>query len=233
MQCPRCGTEVLVDAKICSLCGCVLEDKTCGKPVVGNAKTSRLAIASLVLSFFGLFTFLITAMLSIALGITSLVRIGKNEAALKGRFIAVAGIVISAISIMGVLVIFVLWGFDAAPITDDYTVADLRSAGPECAHSYELLVGLADEDQENRKDAPAIGLSAQDVNIITQVSDLMKEADYAEIADILRDKADGICRAWENARKGRDVLFAPGILLPMMVGVCENPWFAWSLDEYI
>lgn len=29
------------------------------------------------------------------------------------------------------------------------------------------------------------------------------------------------------------ILFATGMLPPMMVEVCKNPWFAWSLNECV
>ena len=204
MQCPKCGTENPDGAQICSSCGYVLKSDVADKPVA-KPKTSRLAIASLVLSIFGLFTFLITAVLSIALGITSLCRIKKHKPELKGKCIAVTAIIISVASIVIFTGIFVLWNIDADPIPDDYTIADLRSAPTECARSYELLMSIS-EKGEYPPDAPLIGLSAQDVNMTDQVSEVFTEGDYSEITEMLKENAESIYQAWENAKKGRDII---------------------------
>ena len=204
MKCPKCGTENPDNAQICRSCGYVPKSDAADKPVA-KPKTSRLAIASLVLSIFGLFTFLITAVLSIALGITSLCRIKKHKPELKGKCIAVTGIIISVASIVIFTGIFVLWNIDADPIPDDYTIADLRSAPPECARSYELLMSLS-EEQECPPDAPKIGLSEQDVNTIEQLNEVIKEGDYSKITDVLEANADNIKQAWKNAQKGRDII---------------------------
>lgn len=205
MRCPKCGTENPDDAQICRSCGYVPKSDAADKPVA-KPKTSRLAIASLVLSIFGLFTFLITAVLSIALGITSLCRIKKHKPELKGKCIAVTGIIISVASIVIFTGIFVLWNIDADPIPDDYTIADLRSAPTECARSYELLMSLSEKYEEYHPDAPLIGLSAQDVNTTDQVSGVFKEGDYSKITEALKVNAESINRAWENAKKGRDII---------------------------
>lgn len=204
MRCPKCGTENPDGAQICRSCGYVPKSDAADKPVA-KPKTSRLAIASLVLSIFGLFTFLITAVLSIALGITSLCRIKKHKPELKGKCIAVTGIIISAVSILVFVSVFVLWSFDAPPIPDDYTIADLRSAPPECNRSYELLMSLS-EEQECPPDAPKIGLSEQDVNTIEQVNEVIKEGDYSKITEVLEANVDNIKQAWKNAQKGRDII---------------------------
>ena len=202
MRCPKCGTENPDGAQICRSCGYVPKSDAADKPVA-KPKTSRLAIASLVLSIFGLFTFLITALISIALGITSLCRIKKHKPELKGKCIAVTGIIISVASIVIFTGIFVLWNIDADPIPDDYTIADLRSAPPECARSYELLMSLS-EEQECPPDAPKIGLSTQDVNTIEQLNEVIKEGDYSKITDVLEANADNIKQAWANGKKGRN-----------------------------
>ena len=204
MRCPKCGTENPDDVQICSTCGYVPKSDAPDKPIA-KPKTSRLAIASLVLSVFGLFTFLIAALISIALGITSLCRIKKHKAELKGKCIAVTGIAISLACILVFLAAFVLWGLDAPPIPDDYTIADLRSAPPECNRSYEILMSLSDE-RECPPDAPKIGLSKQDINTIEHVNEVIKEGDFSKITKVLEANADNIKQAWKNAQKGRNII---------------------------
>lgn len=92
-----------------------------------------------------------------------------------------------------------------SPIPNDYTIADLHSAPPECIRSYELLKALADE-KENLVSAPAVGLSEQDTDMIQQVTDIIKKGDYSEISEILQANADGIEQAWQSARKARDTI---------------------------
>ena len=62
-------------------------------------KTSGLAIASLVCAIAGLCTCGLSAILGIVLGIIALVKIGGKKGVQKGRGVAIAGIVISAIMI--------------------------------------------------------------------------------------------------------------------------------------
>ena len=204
MQCPKCRTENPNNAQICSTCGYVFKNDT-AEQSVAKPKISRLAIASLVLSIFGLFTLLIATALSIALAIASLYRIKKYKTEFKGKYLAVTAITISVISIIVLLAIFVLWNTDAPPIPDDYTIADLRSAPAECAGSYELLMSIA-EKGEYPPDAPLIGLSAQDVNTTDRVSEVFTEDDCSEITEMLKENADSIYQAWENAKKGRDII---------------------------
>ena len=62
-------------------------------------KTSGLAIASLVLGIFGFLTCGLSAVIGLIVGIVGLCSIKKNAERLKGTGLAVAGIVISAISV--------------------------------------------------------------------------------------------------------------------------------------
>ncbi|MHC4112633.1 MAG: DUF4190 domain-containing protein, partial [Planctomycetota bacterium] len=65
-----------------------------------SAKTSGLAIASLVLGICGIFTCGLTAIIGLILGIVGLCAISKRAEQLKGKGLAITGIVLSAISIV-------------------------------------------------------------------------------------------------------------------------------------
>lgn len=65
-----------------------------------SAKTSGLAIASLVLGIFGIFTCGLTAIVGLILGIVGLCAINKRAEQLKGKGLAIAGIITSAILIV-------------------------------------------------------------------------------------------------------------------------------------
>src|SRR4030042_476949 len=65
-----------------------------------SVKTSGLAIASLVLAVCGIFTCGLTAIIGLILGIVGLCAIRKRADQLKGRGLAIAGIVVSAVTIV-------------------------------------------------------------------------------------------------------------------------------------
>jgi prepilin-type processing-associated H-X9-DG protein len=65
-----------------------------------SAKTSGLAIASLVLGICGIFTCGLSAIAGLVLGIVGLYAIEKRAEQLKGQALAIAGIIVSAISIV-------------------------------------------------------------------------------------------------------------------------------------
>lgn len=196
MSCPKCRTENPDGAQICSSCGQVLKNNTGEKPVA-KPKTSRLAIASFILSFLSIPLFYLAGIPSIILGIISIVQTGKSQGKLKGKPFAIAAIAIS--------LFFSLWSLDAPSIPNDYTIADLRSTSQECEKSYELLKKLADEN-DLLPDAPAIGLSQQDVNNLDKINKIFKEDGYENIYAKLTANAENILRIWQNAQKGRDII---------------------------
>ena len=137
MNCPKCGTENTGDSESCFLCNTPLREiKTEKEPV--TVRVSKLAILSIVLSFCCmLFTiplifainnprlinpksnwviqvFLISHMLfiiSVILGIISLIRIEKSGGIITGRNFAIAGILLPIF--IGLLPI--LYAFANAP----------------------------------------------------------------------------------------------------------------------
>lgn len=121
------------------------------------------------------------------------------------KSIVITGGVILIALILGFVAAFFLWRIDAAPIPNDYTIADLRSAPTECATSYKLLMSLA-EKEKGLPNAPAIGLSAQDVNTIERINKVIAKEDYSKITEQIKANSDSIYQAWENAQKGRDII---------------------------
>jgi prepilin-type processing-associated H-X9-DG protein len=98
MYCPKCGNENPDNAQLCHSCSWVLTSISTIAPA-SAAKTSGLAITSLVLAILSPFTCLITAIPAIILGIVSLVKIEKSAGQLKGRGLAIAGIVVGPASL--------------------------------------------------------------------------------------------------------------------------------------
>ena len=99
MYCPKCGTENPDDVQLCRSCSWVLTSIsiTAQNP---NAKTSGLAITSLVLGILSIFTLFLTAIPAIIFGIIGLVKIEKSRGQLKGKGLAIAGIAVPGASLL-------------------------------------------------------------------------------------------------------------------------------------
>ncbi len=69
-----------------------------------DAKTSRMAIASLVLGICGYCTAGVTSLIGIILGIGSLTSINKSRGSLKGKGLAIAGIAVSGVSLFTMVI---------------------------------------------------------------------------------------------------------------------------------
>jgi len=70
-----------------------------GEPAVAT-KTSGLAIASLVLGILGFCTFGLAGIVGLILGIIGLITVRQSAGQLKGQGLAIAGIVVSAVSLV-------------------------------------------------------------------------------------------------------------------------------------
>jgi hypothetical protein len=71
-----------------------------GVTPTGQAKTSGMAITSLVLGILGLFSCGITALFGLVLGIIALVKIRNSQGRLSGNGLAIAGIIVSGIFLL-------------------------------------------------------------------------------------------------------------------------------------
>jgi len=74
-------------------------------PVQAPAKTSGLAVASLILGIAGPCTVGIGSVLGVILGIVGLVKIGKSAGQLAGRGLAIAGLIVSGVGFVMLLFI--------------------------------------------------------------------------------------------------------------------------------
>jgi len=79
-------------------------------PTPAEAKTSGLAIASLILGILGLFSCGLTALVGIVLGICGLTAINNSKGRLKGGGLATAGIAVSGLMIVVLPIIAILAG---------------------------------------------------------------------------------------------------------------------------
>ena len=101
-----------------------------------SAKTSGLAIASLALGICGIFTCGLTAIVGLILGIVGLCAISKRAEQLKGKGLAIAGIITSAIGIvlipfMAILLAILMPAFSSAR-TQGMTAISMNNARQIC-----------------------------------------------------------------------------------------------------
>jgi len=96
MRCPKCGKENPDDAQVCSSCGLEVSKV----PEVTDKiipKISSLAIAAFLLGIISFFTFGLTIIPAIILGIISIVIIEKSGGRVTGRGFAITGILIAVL----------------------------------------------------------------------------------------------------------------------------------------
>jgi len=98
-----------------------------------------------------------------------------------------------------------IWWQDVAPIEDDYTLADLRSAPPEFAETYDLLMSLANQHPDVNG-APAIGLAQADVNVLETIISGLRDTNDPDIREYILERADDIDLLWTKAKKGRVII---------------------------
>jgi hypothetical protein len=101
----------------------------------------------------------------------------------------------------------VTWLFDAAPIPNDYTIASLRTVPADCKESYNILMSLA-EPNTPQGDLPGLGLKAADIKLLKAFRKSCVDSNSVLIAKAVQADANGICAAWDSAKKTRDAIDA-------------------------
>jgi prepilin-type processing-associated H-X9-DG protein len=142
MYCPKCGTENPDGTIICHNCSCVLTgiSPTSSAP---PAKTSALAIASLVLGLLSFCTFFLTAPLAVIFGIIALVLIARSHGQLKGMGMAIAGIVVPILLIPLIAILMAI----LMPALAQVRCIALREAS--CARLNQLGIALRQYANDN------------------------------------------------------------------------------------
>ena len=116
---------------------------------VGPARTSGLAITSLILGILGLFTCGITALIGLILGIVAMVKVRKSRGALGGGGIALAGVIVSAIFLLMI-------PFFAAMLLPALAAAKQKAQSVYCVNNVkQLSVALRIYAGDNQNHYPA------------------------------------------------------------------------------
>ena len=106
VACGSCGAQSPIDGRFCGSCGAAIAPGGGGNQGVRSAaltteaKTSRLAVAALILAFIPCLD-----VVGLILGIVALVRINDRSRELKGKGLAIAAIVVppASIPVIGIL----------------------------------------------------------------------------------------------------------------------------------
>jgi len=108
--CPNCGTETPAGAAVCPKCNTALSAGSGGPPggmadgPVQAAKTSGLAIASLVLGILGICSYGLLGLVGLIMGLVALSKINQSGGQLGGKGLAIGGIATGAATLLlGVL----------------------------------------------------------------------------------------------------------------------------------
>jgi prepilin-type processing-associated H-X9-DG protein len=114
------------------------------QPAAAPAKTSSLAITSLVLGCLGLLTCGITSLVGLVLGIIALVRINKSQGQLGGKGVALAGMIVSAALVL-------IMPIPAAMLLPALAKAKQKAGSIQCMNSVKQLnLGLIMYADDNK-----------------------------------------------------------------------------------
>jgi hypothetical protein len=195
------------DAQRCGSCGVIWRKPGQAKPEPGKGNWVMPLIGVLlvglaaVLAVFVNPTWAFIAALLAFCSAISAIRKSWSKWKFRGRAVSAGIVILSSLFMLTLSYLRI----DAAPISDDYTISDLRSAPAECDQTYELLAQLTDVDFKVHS-ISAIGLSAQETRRLDEIHDLCKGKDLGSIAPILQDNASEIIDMWQHAEKGRQVI---------------------------
>jgi len=211
MQCPKCGTENPDDAQVCESCSFALTSPDNQQPKQISKRRIFTVCTIVLIGLSGILTLFLkpvsaffAALFAFCSAITATPEIlRRNNKKKKNRITSVIAVVALLLGSF-FSVIFTCLCIDAAPIPNDYTIKNIKSAAPEYSYTYNLLNTFADKDKY-LKDAPAIGLSAEDIAKNDEIHNIFKQDDLQNISQQLQENEKDILLLWEKAQKGRDI----------------------------
>jgi hypothetical protein len=143
------GPTCLVEAFVHFLGGYKMDNfKSVAEPLP-SAKTSGLAIASLILGILGFFTCGLTGIVGLILGIIGFCAIKQRAEELKGLGLAIAGIVVSAISFIVVPFIAIMMVILMPALTNVRTQARMMASASNARQICLAMMMYCDENDGN------------------------------------------------------------------------------------
>lgn len=208
MQCPKCRTENPDDAQVCESCSSTLINSETKQPKQKINKFSSFSFALIVLSgililFLKPISAFFAALFALFSAIAAIPEALRKNKKQKTRRIITAFRIMFLILMSFCAVISTYLCIDAAPILDDYTINNLKSAAPQYNQTFNLLNSLS--DKITQKTGSAIGFSIEDIKKVEEINNIFKEEDLQKISRQLQENEKDILLIWEKARKGRDI----------------------------
>ena len=169
MHCSKCGKENPDNAQVCGSCSSVLTSTPTHAPAV-SVKTSRMAIAALVLGILSIFTLGLTTIPALIFGIISFVIIERSGGRITGRGFAIAGIVVPVVGSLPLWILTVRIRQTAFRMVCETNLSDISRGMSMYSHDYDneypraggidsvWATGIANWKADNR--ITAFGLSA-------------------------------------------------------------------------
>ena len=209
MQCPKCETENPDDSLLCHSCSFALASSDTRQSEHNYKKLFQVVSFALIGLSGTLVLFLkpvwaffaaIFALCFVIAAIPEVFR--KINIKKKNRIINVIMVVVLILGSFFAVISSYLC-IDAAPIPDDYTINDLKSAAPQYNQTFNLLNSLSDKKPHNS--GYAIGFSTEDIIKNDEIHNIFKQDDLQNISQQLQKNEKDILSLWEKAQKGRDI----------------------------
>ena len=215
MYCSKCGKENPDNSRFCNSCNSVLTSTPTQVPAV-SVKTSRMAVAALILGILSFVTFGLTAIPALIFGIISFVIIEKSGGRITGRNFAIAGIVVPVLGLLILIPVSTRIRQTAFRMVCETNLAHIGMSMDIYRHDYDdefpraggidsvWATGISNWIADNRFDA--FGLSADGSGgMATISSSLYLLVKYAEITP-----KQFICKGDSGTTEFRPAEYAAG-----------------------
>ena len=211
MQCPKCESQNPDDAQICRSCSYTFTSSDIKQPQQKRKMTIFHFVSFVLIVLSGILILFLKPILAFVVAIFALCsaiaaipdilrKYNKQKKNRLSNYIVIVVLVLSSFF----AVILTYSCIDAAPIPNDYTIKDLKSASPKYSETFYLLNNLSDEKHQNA--GYAIGFSTnEDIGKVEEIREIFKQDNLQKISLQLLENEKDILLLWEKTKKGRDI----------------------------
>ncbi len=207
MQCPKCENQSPDDAQICQYCSFALISPDTEQPkqkkYFSILSVALIFLAGILILFLKPVTAFLASIFALCSAIAAVLEILQKFKKQKKNLIMGVIAIVLLIFMSSFTVILTYLRIDAAPIPNDYTHKNLKSAAPKYSETFNLLRTLSDERHQN--DGYAIGFSKEDIGKLKKIHNIFKEDNLQNISQHILENEEEILLLWEKAQKGRDI----------------------------